>query len=275
MEKFGMMKRILPMLVVLLGGLSAMAQSGKIYGTVVEGVEPTVGATVQLWKDNQPTTQGAITNEKGKFEFSLLQNGSYNVKVVTTERTYVYNVTISNDEYVPVEIQLAVNDEENGPSSSDKGAIIYGNSDRLFTVDPKNEWTFDRGRVEDGATTRNINDFVSTVPGMGQKDQGDPLNFRGGRAETNATYFDNVKLRGTDQMPLGAIEQVSVITGGLPAEYGDVMGAVIVVTTRNPSMSMGHVGRPLTKAEKQVLKQKRKRANGQGQSDMELDMVSL
>ncbi|MFN8394927.1 MAG: hypothetical protein U0176_09795 [Bacteroidia bacterium] len=53
------------------------------------------------------------------------------------------------------------------------------------------------------------------------------------------------------------------------------MGAVIVVTTPQSSMYMGHVGRPLTKAEKQVLKQQRKRANGQGQSDMELDMVSL
>lgn len=275
MEKFGMMKRILPMLAILLGGLSAMAQSGKIYGKVVDGKLPAVGATVQLWKDDQPTGQGLITDDKGKFEFSLLTNGSYSVKVLTTERTVVYKVTISSDEYVPVEIQMALNDEENGPSSYSDGGIIYGNSDRLFTVDPKTEWTFDRTRLEDGNTTRRIGDIVAIVPGMGQRDQGDPLNFRGGRPETNATYVDNVKLRGTDQMPLGAIDQISVITGGLPAEYGDVMGAVIVVTTRNPGMSMGHTGRPLTKAEKQVLKQQRKHANGQGQSEMEMDMVSL
>ena len=36
-------------------------------------------------------------------------------------------------------------------------------------------------------------------------------------------------------MPNSAIEQVSVITGGIPAQYGDVTGGVINITTRGAS----------------------------------------
>ena len=126
------------------------------------------------------------------------------------------------------------------------------------------EQTFTYNEIQEGSSGRGIDDIASTVVGMGQKDAGDPLNFKGGRSDANATYIDGMKLRGTDEMPLGAIEQITVVTGGLPAEYGDVMGAVIVVTTRNPGMYMGHGGKPLTKAEKQHQKQLRKKGSSEG-----------
>ena len=36
-------------------------------------------------------------------------------------------------------------------------------------------------------------------------------------------------------VPTSAIEQITVVTGGLPAKYGDATGGVIEVTTKGPS----------------------------------------
>ena len=39
-------------------------------------------------------------------------------------------------------------------------------------------------------------------------------------------------------VPTSGIEQITVITGGLPAQYGDATGGIISVTTKGPSNKM-------------------------------------
>ena len=43
-----------------------------------------------------------------------------------------------------------------------------------------------------------------------------------------------MKVRGGLGVPQGGIEQI-VITGGVPAQYGDATGGIISVTTKGPS----------------------------------------
>src|SRR6185503_15956170 len=45
-------------------------------------------------------------------------------------------------------------------------------------------------------------------------------------------YIDGEKVRGSSALPQSSIEQVSVITGGVPAQYGDATGGFINITTR-------------------------------------------
>lgn len=262
-KKFSITTAVLAILMVC--SLSGWAQLGKIYGTVATGQDVMPGEKVELWKNGNPTGRGMLTNEKGKFEFSMIEPGTYTVKVFTLEHTVVQDVTVSTGEYKPIEFQMAMGDgDDDGPGIGTGDVIIFDSKTKLFSVDPMIQITFTGDQMQEGGPGRGIADFASLAPGMVQKDAGDPLNFKGGRSDANATYIDCMKLRGTDEMPLGAIEQMTVITGGLPAEYGDVMGAVIVVTTRNPGMTMGHVGKPLTKSEKQLNKQIRKRGNQEG-----------
>ena len=259
-KKFSITTAVLAILMVC--SLSGWAQSGKIHGTLKNGEEVMPGESVQLWKDNSFTGKGAVTNEDGKFEFALLDPGNYSIKVVNKGRTIAQTVSLEADENEPVVMQIATGDE-NGPVIG-LGPIEIRDSKEIYTVDPKITFTMNRKEIKEFGGGRGIGPVAALAPGMVQKDAGDPLNFKGGRSDANATYIDGMKMRGTDELPLGSIEQVTVVTGGLPAEYGDVMGAVIVVTTRNPGMTMGHVGKPLTKAEKQLNKQMRKRGNQEG-----------
>jgi len=52
-------------------------------------------------------------------------------------------------------------------------------------------------------------------------------------------YIDGIRVRGSSALPPSAIEQVSVILGGIPAQYGDAVGGIINVTTKGPSRKFG------------------------------------
>lgn len=83
--------------------------------------------------------------------------------------------------------------------------------------------------------TRNINSLVSTTAGVYQADERAALSVKGSRTDANDYYIDGVKVRGVTNLPQGAIEQITVITGGVPAQYGDATGGIVTITTKGPS----------------------------------------
>lgn len=64
------------------------------------------------------------------------------------------------------------------------------------------------------------------------------VNVRGGRTDGNSYYVDGVRVRGID-VPNSMVNSTQIITGGIPANYGDVTGGVISVTTGNTSRAYG------------------------------------
>lgn len=85
---------------------------------------------------------------------------------------------------------------------------------------------------------RSANAVATTVGGVFSAD-GERGSVRGQRAEGTVMYIDGIRVRGSSSLPQSAIEEVSVITGGLPARYGDATGGIINVTTKGPSRIFG------------------------------------
>jgi len=84
---------------------------------------------------------------------------------------------------------------------------------------------------------RSANALATTVAGASDAGTGGGISIRGARTENTYYYIDGVKVpagAGTG-LPKSAIEEVQVITGGVPANYGDVTGGLINITTRGPS----------------------------------------
>jgi hypothetical protein len=248
-----------------------MAQQGRIHGTILDKGTPQPFVKVQLLKDDRMTGIGALTDDNGKFEFNLLDPGDYTVEVIGVDKSYFQNLNVASGEWERMAMDFSSVSNSEGSSRVIPGVEIFG-AREIFSVDPVQPITISHADIVKSGNNRDITSFVaSSGAPIVQKDAGDPMSFKGGRPDANATYIDGMKLRGTDQLPLGAIEQITVMASGLPAEYGDVTGAVVVVTTRNPGMTMGHVGKPLTKAERQQQKQIRKNGNKQGAVDQNLD----
>ena len=83
---------------------------------------------------------------------------------------------------------------------------------------------------------RSPSDLAATAGGTYSSDNGSSdLNIRGSRSDANYYFIDGIKVRGSSAIPRSSIDQITVITGGLPARYGDVTGGVVSITTKGVS----------------------------------------
>lgn len=83
---------------------------------------------------------------------------------------------------------------------------------------------------------RSAQSLATTVGGVYEDQSTGDLHIRGGRANANAYYIDGVRVTGGSlpAVPKSAIESVNVITGGVPANYGDATGGIVTIETRSP-----------------------------------------
>lgn len=79
---------------------------------------------------------------------------------------------------------------------------------------------------------------ATTVGGVYSAD-GEVGSIRGQRSENTIYYIDGIRVTGSTALPESAIDQVSVVLGGIPAQYGDATGGIINVTTKGPSRKFG------------------------------------
>ncbi|MDD4213250.1 MAG: TonB-dependent receptor plug domain-containing protein, partial [Bacteroidales bacterium] len=85
---------------------------------------------------------------------------------------------------------------------------------------------------------RSAQSVAIQVGGVFSQD-GDMGSIRGARADGTITYVDGVRVRGSSAVPKAAIEQVTVITGGTPAQYGDATGGILSISTKGASREFG------------------------------------
>ncbi len=79
------------------------------------------------------------------------------------------------------------------------------------------------------APTRSVGALVDLTAGVTGG------SVKGQRTSGTSYYVDGVKVRGFTGIPQGSIQEINTITGGIPAEYGDMVGGVVSITTRGPS----------------------------------------
>ena len=219
-------------------GQAAIAQSGagELRGKVVdaktkEGV-PFAGVIVEL---NGTQVAAQQTDFDGNYVIKPISPGKYDVRVeiIGYSKRIINGVIINSNRQTYVNPDIA-------PSVTNIQTV---------TVTDYAKPLIERDNNTAGGTltaeeivklpTRNINSLVSTTAGVYQADEGDGLVVKGSRDDANDYYIDGVKVRGITGVPQGAIEQISVITGGVPAQYGDATGGIITITTKGPSRKLG------------------------------------
>lgn len=79
------------------------------------------------------------------------------------------------------------------------------------------------------APTRSVADLVNLTAGMLGG------SAKGQRGSGTVYFVDGVRVRGALGVPQSSIQEINTITGGIPAEYGDLVGGVVSITTKGPS----------------------------------------
>jgi CarboxypepD_reg-like domain/TonB-dependent Receptor Plug Domain len=231
-------------IIIITAGGFAMGQTGTLKG---KAIDETTGegisfANVQL-EQNGNAVGKTVADINGDFTIKPIPPGSYDVKVASVgyQTYFTKGVIVGGDKTVYVEAKVK-------STAIEKEAFVVTEYVKpLIDPDTKSGGTVTREEFQ-AMPSKNINSVASTTAGVFQRDENSELSVRGGRPttkedqtlgsteytiESSTKYMiDGNLVRGTYGLPQGAIEQVSVITGGIPAQYGDATGGIISITTR-------------------------------------------
>ncbi|MFT7154833.1 MAG: hypothetical protein ACI9Z7_001909, partial [Alteromonas macleodii] len=227
-----MIKRLLLLSVILVSacGISlAQIGTGGVYGTIIdEKGEPIPFANVAILQSGQLVT-GTTTDFDGQFKIKSLKPGSdYTIKAsvvgfTAQERTGVVIKGGGNSE-VKFEMSAGVRLDE---------VQVVAYVIPLIEKDGGSNVTISGDDIAK-MPSRGAAAAVTTVAGV-QDNDGAIGSIKGTRSGSTDTYIDGVKVRGGSNLPQAAIAQVTVQTGGIPAQFGDITGGVISITTKGAS----------------------------------------
>jgi len=230
-----MFKNLLMTLAVVLATFTmTMAQSqGRLKGKITDDSgEPVPFANVIVEKGGTQVG-GASSDFDGNYDINPIPPGTYDLKasciglnpfvlrglVIPANKITFYNIkmvsgAINLNEVTVVDYEIPLISKDN----TTQGASITSEEIAKLPV-------------------RSAEGVAASVGGVFSSD-GEVGSIRGSR-EGAVYYIDGVKVIGSSSVPQGAIDQVDVILGGTPAQYGDAMGGIINMTTKGPSRTWG------------------------------------
>lgn len=209
---------------------------GTIRGSIVdkESKEP-IPNTVVAVKQNGQLKGNALTDFDGKFLINSLAPGQYDVEFSNPGEGYqaraIKGVVVTSDH-----ITFLDNEELGFPESGNLQEVVI-TAYRIPLIEKDGGPSGATITREDIARlpARSAAGVASTVGGVQTNEGSGDISVRGSRSDGTYFYIDGIKVRGSSNLPKSAIEEVTVITGGQPANYGDATGGIISVTTRGPS----------------------------------------
>jgi outer membrane receptor protein involved in Fe transport len=226
------MKKILPtLLMALLAGAASQAQTA-LAGRVVddESGEPILFGDVILYRNDVLLT-GTQTDETGNYSFSNIDPGTYDVEVryVGYQPTRVAGVLVQAGKANRLDVEIST-----GGGISLEQVIVVDYRVPLIEIDNTTSGGILTSEQIRSLPTRNINALAATTAGLATADEGRAINIRGSRTDATDYYIDGIRVQGS-LLPESEIDQLQVITGGVEAQYGDVSGGIISITTKGPS----------------------------------------
>jgi outer membrane receptor protein involved in Fe transport len=228
-----MLRKILFVLAAAIFSSGVFAQSGTLQGKVLDAGngEAIAFANVSVESNGQVIT-GGMTDFDGKFVIKPIPAGVYDVKA-----SYVGYHPLQYKGLKIMAGKITFQDFKISSSVQQLGEIEV--KDYKVPLISKDQ-TSTGGAVTSEEISKmpgRSAEAVATTVGGVYSERGEVGSIRGSRSEATVYYIDGVKVSGgaSKSMPKSATSQVEVITGGVPAKYGDVTGGIISVTTKEPS----------------------------------------
>ena len=207
--------------------------SGTLKGTVTdfELKDPLPFASVVVFLNGNQVS-GTNTDFDGKYTIKPIAPGTYDVLIsfvgyqakkitgvkITANKIQFVDAVLSAGVMVQeaevVEYSVPLIDKDGGASG---GTVSREDIDKL--------------------PGRSATSIATTVAGASTAGTGGGISIRGARSSSTWVYIDGIKVRGSSALPKSAIEEVQVVTGGIPANIGDATGGVINISLRNSSRS--------------------------------------
>ncbi len=226
-----MIRKLPVIFFVLIATIGANAQTGTLKGKVVDAVSgeaiPFANVVVQ---QNGNMVGGGVSDFDGNYTVKPVPAGRFTVKAsyVGYNSLQVNDVIVYSDKIRFLDLHMNSSTQE----IKEVDVIAY----TVPLIDKDNTSTGGTVTSEEISKMagRSAEAVASTVGGVYQED-GQVKSIRGARQDATVYYIDGVKVRGSNNLPKASIAEVSVVTGGQPAKYGDATGGVISIVTKGAS----------------------------------------
>jgi hypothetical protein len=226
------------LLLFVFTGLSGYVfAQGEIAGKVLDDKkEPLINATVQIFQGGI-LKGGNVTDFDGFFSVKPLDPGVYDVLASFTGFDSLM--------FTKVIVQPSGKTIQNF-SMSRKSTVLGGEKGFIIKAYKKPLVKEGQGGItvltsEDIKVlpTTEISDMVGLAPALYQSQRGKGVNIGGSRGSGTLYIIDGVQVQNIGEdantginMSQNSVEQVEVMTSGIPAKYGDVSGGVVSITSR-------------------------------------------
>jgi hypothetical protein len=221
------------LLLIIIGASAQVGQGGikgQIKDTETGDALPFVNVVVE---QGGVQVAGGSTDFDGKYFIKPIPPGKYDIKVkfVGYKPVMITGIVVNSDRISFKDINM----ESTAIEITTFEVIEY--TVPLISKDNTTQGQTLTADDLDKMPARSVSGIAELTGGVTSKDDGSGnLNFRGQRDDANYVFIDGIKVRaGANSLPRQSIEQISVMVGGIPAQYGDVTGGVTSITTRGAS----------------------------------------
>ena len=223
-----MMRKFLFYLMLLFSGaLLAQQTPGTIAGKVTdEKGEAVIGATATAKQSGRDVTS-VSTDIDGFFDLSGLQPGSYDLEVTYTgyRTALITGISISSGGRYDQKVKLEL--------PTEGITLTTATVTAAKTVKATDGTVIGKEQIGRMASV-DIGSIAAMSAKTSQKDEGQAVSTAGARTSSNDVYIDGQRVSNKN-IAAEEVESIQVLTGGLPAMYGDVTGSITALTLKMPS----------------------------------------
>jgi hypothetical protein len=205
---------------------NSQSLSGEISGTVMnENGETLIGASVTYEKNG--TLQGTVTDVNGTYHLKPLDAGKYDVtySFVGYRKEIQKGVEVSSGQITFLSVKLSPD------ITLPIHEVVYYK--HLFEKDETMRADVMDAQQIETSLARDPKEFVALTSQANSRDDGQDINIRGSRSDATQYYVDGIKMIGGFSIPKSCIKEIKVISGGVPAMFGDATGGVVLITTKS------------------------------------------
>lgn len=224
-------------MVLSLSFVFSQIRVGTVRGTVYDASGAVLpGASIRLANPISHFTVSAVSGDDGTFAFNNLPQDAYALTVSQTGFQ-----TLTRDVHVRSNVPLILNDLRLAVASVATQVEVSSETKELVEEDSSithvDISATQMNRIQGATPNRGIEAVVATAPGVVTDDNG-RLHFRG--TESQILYvldgipiMDRLDQTFASSLDIGALNAINVITGNIPAEYGNRLGGVINAQLRS------------------------------------------
>jgi hypothetical protein len=222
--------------------LPVVALAGQVHGRVVDPADQALpGVTVSLTNDLVGFTEQTTSGGDGAFTFYNVPNNPYHLRA-DLEGFRETHVDLDVRGNLPVERTLKLT-----PSFGETTTVTAEKENVALETDEVTTHTdVDKSlirRFPAAVASRAFEAIVTSAPGF-SKDENGRYHFQGGHSQQlvvidGQPIGDQVGITFSNSLNPAVAQGIEIVTGGVPAEYGEKAYGVINLTTRS---ALGHGG---------------------------------